>query len=168
MAWHIEQSLDELEISRQDSGLILDKDALERSIKGCLPRFKDHALLKAFPMDTIMNAVACAWSGYFGELPLLEDDPDYSVWERRVLAMGGRILCPVCRIYMPIGMRYCGNCGRELPDMYFFEKDENVALDVARYQLAVDRKCDPKDIPCTDVKDRLPYIDSYAAQYTDY
>lgn len=161
-AWYIEQNPDELEISRPDSGLILKADMLKKAIEASLQRFSGTAVVKSFQPDMVMEAVAHAGSGGFGDLPPLEDDPGYAAWERRILARGGHKICPVCRQSLPFDTRYCGNCGRLLPDMYFF--DDNVDFDVARYQLATERKCDVTDVPFEDVEIRVPDI----AMHTDY
>lgn len=46
--------------------------------------------------------------------------------------------------------------------MYFF--DDNIDIDVARYQLATERKCDMMDVPFEDVEARVPDI----VMHTDY
>lgn len=161
-AWYIEQNPDELEIFRSDSGLILEVDMLKKAIEASSQRFSGATIVKSFQPDMVMDAVVHAWFGGFGDLPLLEDDPGYAAWERRILARGGHKICPVCRKSVPFDMRYCGDCGRPLPDMYFF--DDTVERDVARYQLATERKCDVMDVPFEDVEARVPDI----VMNTDY
>lgn len=161
-AWYVEQNPDELEISRPDSGLILEADMLKKAIEASLQRFIGTAVVESFPHDMVMEAVVHAGSGGFGDLLPLEDDPGYAAWERRVLARGGHKICPVCRKYAPPEMLFCGKCGRGLPDMYFF--DDNIDFDVARYQLAAELKCDVMDVPFEAVKARVPDI----VMHTDY
>lgn len=161
-AWYIEQNPDELEIFRSDSGLILEVDMLKKAIEASSQRFSGATIVESFQPDMVMDAVVHAWFGGFGDLPLLEDDPGYAAWERRILARGGHKICPVCRKSVPFDMRYCGDCGRPLPDMYFF--DDTVERDVARYQLATERKCDVMDVPFEDVEARVPDI----VMNTDY
>ena len=97
-AWYVEQNPDELEISRPDSGLILEADMLKKAIEASLQRFIGTAVVESFPHDMVMEAVVHAWFGGFGDLPLLEDDPGYAAWERRILARGGHKICPVVRV----------------------------------------------------------------------
>lgn len=168
-AWYIEQYPDELvdqypdELIElyPDSEFVLtsDMDILKAAIAAVLQRFNGANVIKFFPDDVILDAVLHAWSGGFGELPPIEDDPGYDAWERRVLSNGGHKICPVCRISLPFEMKFCCQCGRKLPDMYFF--DDNVDFDVARYQLATERNCDVTAVPYEDVKDRVPSIETY-------
>ena len=97
-AWYVEQNPDELEISRPDSGLILEADMLKKAIEASLQRFIGTAVVESFPHDMVMEAVVHAGSGGFGDLLPLEDDPGYAAWERRVLARGGHKICPVVRV----------------------------------------------------------------------
>lgn len=101
-------------------------------------------MVNSYSPDELLDAVKLAWEGYFGEFP----------------RYGGHKICPICRISVsPPSMKFCGQCGRELPDMHFFE---DIKHDLARYQLATERKCDVMDIPCKDVEARIPDIDKYA------
>lgn len=147
-----------------DYDLISNKALLKAVVDDCLHRSPPagYRLLESFSVDETTDAVIHAWFGGFGDLPPLTDDPGYAAWERRILARGGHKICPVCRKSASPEMLFCGECGRELPDMYFF--DDNVDFDVARYQLANERKCDMKDVSHEDLVARVPDI----AMHTDY
>lgn len=161
-AWYIEQNPDELEIARADSGLMLKTDMLKKAVETGLQRLNGVAIVKSLPPDMVMDAVIHAWRGSFGDLPPLEDDSGYAAWKRRIFARGGHKICPVCRKIVQPEMLFCGVCGRPLPDMYFY--DDNVDRDVARYQLATERKCDVTDVSFEDAEARAPDV----AMHADY
>ena len=100
-------------------------------------------MVNSYSHAELLEAVKLAWEGYFGDFPRYR----------------GHKICPVCRKIIPSDMKFCGQCGRELPDMYFFE---DMKHDLGRYQLAVERKCDVMDIPSEEVEARIPHIDEYA------
>ena len=168
-ARYLSEHPDDYEDFASEIAFAQDDDRLQKAIEDCIPyftynpwfdridyqvednhliqtghhRYSGIEMLNTYTLDTLLEAVYLAWEGDFGEFPRYR----------------GHKICPMCRIFVSPDMKYCGQCGRELPDVNFFE---DIKHDLARYQLATERNCDVNDVPGEDVEARIPDIDKYA------
>lgn len=168
-ARYLEKHPDEREDFESEIAFAQDDDRLRAAIGDCIPYFRYNPqfvkfdyqikddqvviadsrmcsgidMVNSYSQNELLEAVQLAWEGYFGEFT----------------RYGGHKICPICREPVLSDMKFCGQCGRPLPDMLFFEDMEH---DIARYQLATERNCDVKDVPSEAVEARIPDIDKYA------
>ena len=189
LAWYLERHPNEFENPDAADALAEDDDMLREAYAGCVAHFHDSPgfVLKEYQIrngkvvmaysrivygselirwNSLYDAlpfIKNAWDGCFGPTPTpLSEDPAYDDWKRQVYYWkqeNRHRICPICRKSFPPDMLRCGYCGRELPEMYFFEEIE---FDMARYQLAIEQECEPMEISYDDVRARLHQINTYA------